>query len=213
MQKPIKTSVITGDIFHSRKVSAGIWLNALQAELKKYGATPEKWEITRGDSFQLEVGDPVEGLRTAIKIKAAIKQIKGIDVRMAIGIGEKDHFSERISECNGTAFAFSGRKFDTLKKEKVNLAVSSNEKSENDFDRDINLLIRLGLIAMNRWTTRSAEIVLLKLENPDKSQEEIGKLLKTKLKQNAVSGRLKRAFYDEISVILKFFETQIRNLP
>ena len=61
---------------------------------------------------------------------------------------------------------------------------------------------------MNRWTINSAEMVHLALTNPDYSQKELGKILD--IKQNAVSTRLKRAYYDEISALLIRFENKIK---
>ncbi|MCX7987092.1 MAG: hypothetical protein N2662_09150, partial [Bacteroidales bacterium] len=82
-------SVLTGDIIHSSRVSPEKWLKALKGVLGSIGSSPRQWEIFRGDSFQAEVGDPLEALEVSIKIKAAIKTIKGLDVRIAIGLGEK----------------------------------------------------------------------------------------------------------------------------
>jgi hypothetical protein len=74
----------------------------------------------------------------ALEIKALIKKvaplderkkISTIDVRLAIGIGEKTYSGESISESNGSAFIHSGDKFDVLKKENITLGIKSPWKS------------------------------------------------------------------------------------
>jgi hypothetical protein len=201
------TSIITGDIVHSQKSSPMIWLDVLKSELNVIGPNPLRWEIYRGDSFQAEVVDPLEALNRAIEIKAAVKCIKNIDVRMAIGIGDKTHSAENITESNGTAFVFSGERFEQLKKDKQNLAIASAWK---DFDRDINLYIRLALLAMDNWSVNSAAVVNIALKNPDKLQKELGKMLG--IKQNAISNRLKRAHLEEILELEKIYQTKIKTL-
>ena len=121
-------AIITADIINSRTVvNQEIWIAPLKELLAKYGSTPQKWEIYRGDYFQIEIDEPQEALLLALKIKALIKSIpvdkegkkaNSIDVRMAIGLGTKEYTADRISESNGTAFINSGEKFEKLKKEK-----------------------------------------------------------------------------------------------
>ncbi len=200
------TGVITGDIIDSKKVQASLWLEPLKAELGLVGMQPRDWEIFRGDSFQLEV-DPVKALGTAIRIKAAIRRVKQIDVRLAIGIGEKTHVSERITESNGSAFIYSGELFERLEREKLNLAVSSPDP---EFDRDINLMLRLALTIMDNWKAGSAEMVWMGLRFPEKSQRELGEQLH--IRQNAVSGRLKRARFAEIAAVISHYEVKMKGM-
>lgn len=200
-------AVITGDIIHSREIPPAVWLGILKKELRKSGKSPQNWEIYRGDSFQAELKSPSEALASAVIIKAAIKSVKGLDVRMAIGFGDKSHTSSSVTESNGTAFVRSGEKFEQLVKEKRSLAVSTQWE---EFDTEINLLIRLALIAMDDWTSNSAEIVKAAVEHPEKSQEDLGKLMG--IKQNAVSNRLKRAHFEEIREFIEYFRTKINKL-
>ena len=180
-------------------------MNILKEQLSKCGTTPGAWEIYRGDSFQLEVVNPAKALETAILIKASIKCIRNIDVRMAIGIGNKNFDSSKITESNGSAFILSGEQFERLIKEKQNLAVASESKL---FDRDINFCLRLALIFMDNWTENSAEIVKLVLENPDLSQEETGERLG--IKQNSISARLKRAHFNEVLELIRIYQLKLK---
>ena len=201
------TSIITGDIIHSQKVSPDLWLNRLKLELNSIGNNPQVWEIYRGDSFQVEIPTPTNALKSAIKIKAALKSIKHIDVKMAIGLGEKSHITSKITESNGSAFVFSGELFEHLVKTKINLAIAS---SFEEFNKDVNLMLRLALIVMDNWTVNSSEMVYMALKNPGTSQKELGKILG--IKQNAVSNRLKRASYNEITELIIRYEDKIKNL-
>lgn len=201
------TSIITGDIINSRKSASKAWLKVLKTELTRRGDTPRQWEIFRGDSFQIEIKKPAEALMVAIKIKAALKTIRGVDVRMSIGLGEKSYNAKSITESNGSAFVHSGELVEQLKKDKRNLAVrSSNAK----FDYEMNLYLKLASITMDAWTTNAADTMQKALEYPGKSQEALGKLLK--IKQNAVSTRLKRACYYEIVELIEMYENKVGEL-
>lgn len=200
-------SVITGDIISSRKGETRIWIRQLKDELNAFGKNPSDWEIFGGDSFELIIKDPLLALITALRIKAAIKQLKPLDVRIAIGIGEMSYKSRKISECNGSAFIFSGERLKTLKEDKLKIAIRSEWP---DFDKIINLCLKLGMIAMDRWSVVSAETVLLALSKPDASQEDLGK--KLKIKQNTVSTRIKRAHFDDIMAINDLYKSELRKL-
>ncbi len=196
--------VITGDIIHSQSTNAKEWMGLLKEQLNKSGSNPETWEIFRGDSFQMEVANAAEALEKAIMIKATIKCIKNIDVRMALGIGDKNFDSQKITEANGSAFIYSGEQFEKLIREKQNLAIASGSEI---LDRDINFALRLALIFMDNWSVSSAEMVKLALERPELSQEELGTVLG--IKQNSVSNRLKRAHFDEVIDLIRFYQLKL----
>ncbi|WP_242918719.1 SatD family protein [Pontibacter liquoris] len=193
------TSIITGDIINSRKAGQPrVWLDVLKAELNQVGQEPKVWEIYRGDSFQVEVQEVADALKIAIKLKAAIKTVKGLDVRMAIGIGEKSFEAPKITEANGDAFVRSGRLFEQLKKD--TLAISSPWP---DVDAQLNLMLDLALLTMDNWTQNSAEIVKLSLELPEATQTELAN--KLGITQGRISDRQKRAGYDAIMRLEKHY--------
>lgn len=199
-------SIITGDIVQSRRSKPSVWMKALKKELDKVGPNPKKWEIFQGNSFRLELTQPEDSFMIAMKIKCLLKA-KSIDVRMAIGIGEKEHHAASITESNGQVFIFSGEKFESLKKEKQTLAIKT---SWPDLDGDMNLILKFASIAMSKWTPSSAEAMKIALEKPGMIQEALGK--KLGIKQNAVSGRLKRAYFDELTEVDALFRKKIRTL-
>ncbi|WP_100614834.1 transcriptional regulator [Confluentibacter citreus] len=188
------TSVITGDIINSRKQKEPeVWINSLKKVLSKINVETKYWEIYRGDSFQIEIKDYYTSFIAAIYIKAAIKMIKGLDVRLAIGVGNKTYDGNDVTESNGDAFVFSGEIMETLKKEKQNLRIKTKNSEINS---ELNLYFKLALITMDNWSVNSAEIVKLSIENPKALQSELGKLIG--INQNAISNRQKRAHLEEI---------------
>lgn len=198
-------AIITGDIINSRKVSPDDWLPALKSVLKRYGKEPKNWEIYRGDSFQLNTAN-TDALEAAIRIKAEIKQWAGLDVRLAIGLGEVTYRSAKITESNGTAFLNSGACFDELKKQ--TLAIKTPNK---DLDAALNVMLSLVTLTMERWTETSAKLVKLKLDHPEANQMEIAKKI-GKDGQSTISEGLKRAGYDEIQKVLDYYKLKIHSL-
>lgn len=200
------TSVITGDIIGSRQQKSNHWVEDLKKILSPFGATPSQWEVYRGDEFQIEVKNPEEALLTAILVKAHLRAIKS-DARMSIGFGDKTHNAEKISESNGSAFIHSGELFETLKKQKVTLALRTGNL---EMDEKLNLMLQLALTFMDNWLVQSAEFVALAIENPSLSQEELGQ--KLGINQAAVSRRQKRAQFDLVMNLDRYFRTQIKLL-
>lgn len=150
------TSVITGDIIGSRQQKSDHWVDDLKNILAPFGSTPNKWEVYRGDEFQIEIPNPEDALLVAILVKAHLRAIKS-DARMSIGFGDKTHNAKRISESNGSAFIHSGELFETLKKQKVTLALRTGD---NSFDEKLNLMPQLALTFMDSWLVQSAEFVV-----------------------------------------------------
>jgi hypothetical protein len=205
MKSPL-ISVLTGDIINSRKTAAGRWLKVLKKELGTLGDSPKHWDVYRGDSFQAEVKNPADALLAAIRLKAALKS-HDVDVRIAIGLGEKKYSAKTITESNGSAFIHSGELVEELKQLKTTMLVRSGHPQ---FDQEINLYLKLALVIMDAWTTNTAEVTYLALQYPTKSQEELGKLLKKK--QNSVSRLLKRACYTEISELIAMYRVKVAAL-
>jgi len=202
------TSVITGDIIKSRsQISPEVWINSLKNALSTLSSNAKYWEIYRGDSFQIEIRDIYLSFKAAVYIKACIKMIKGLDVRLAIGIGNKTYQGNDVTESNGDAFVFSGQTLESLKKEKQNLRIKTKNYEINE---ELNLYFKLALKSMDNWTVNSAEIVKLSIEKPSALQNELGKLIN--INQNAVSNRQKRAHLDTILELDLMYRQKISSL-
>ncbi|MGJ8550212.1 transcriptional regulator [Winogradskyella wichelsiae] len=202
------TSIITGDIIKSRQATnEELWLTPLKSALAQITTDTNFYDIYRGDSFQLECTTIEDSFRNAVYIKACLKSVKNLDVRMSIGIGTKDYQGDSVSESNGEAFIYSGETFETLKKNKQNLKIKTKD---NILNKEINLYFRLALIAMDNWTVNSAEIVKLSLEHPNMIQTELAKIIG--INQDAVSKRQKRAYLDELLDLDRLYRQKISQL-
>jgi hypothetical protein len=160
-------AIVTGDIINSREVKPKIWLDILKEYLSKFGKDPKSWQIFSGDSFQfhLNAGTVFE---TVLQLKAAIKQIENLDVRLAIGLGDVTHQAKKITESNGSAFINSGECFDALKKQ--TLAVKSDFEN---FDAVFNTIFQFVSFTVDNWSIKTAEIIRVVLENPTTNQVEL----------------------------------------
>ena len=198
--------ILTADIINSRKLPSKKWMDDLKAFLNTFGKSPNDWEIYRGDEFQMEIKNPEDALLVAIQIKAFFKSIN-LDIRISLGFGDKTYKTRKITESNGSAFIRSGETFETLKKLKLNLAIHSGVET---FDEELNLMLKLSLSFMDNWLQQSSELVLVTIQNPTLSQEEIG--LKLGINQAAVSRRQKRANYELVKELDLYFRKKIKIL-
>jgi hypothetical protein len=198
------TSIVTGDIIRSRKVDdPEKWMGPLKRLFNTLGSEPGVWQFFRGDSFQLEVKNVEDVLMIALKMKAAVKSVKELDIKIAIGIGGKNYNAPRITESNGEAFIYSGELFDKMKKK--NLAIRT---PWDEFDNQMNLYFDLAVLTMDRWTRNSAEIVKMSLDSPGITQRELGE--KLGITQGRVSDRQKRAGFEEMLKLEKRFRELVR---
>jgi len=195
-------AVITGDIINSRKVNSEIWLPKLKDFFSETTIDSEKWNIYRGDSFQIEVS-PENALEIAMCIKALIKSNSKIDVRMSIGIGEKSFEGEKITESNGTAYINSGESFEKIKNNTLILKSPFQE-----FDEYLNPIVRLLSFIGNNWKPVTSETIFYTLTHRELLQKEIAeKLSKDK---TTINKALKRGGYDEIIEIIDLYSKKIK---
>lgn len=173
-------AVMTGDLVASRQAPSR---DALLSELKSaltmlernFGA---RYEIYRGDSFQVVLGRPRDAATAAILVRAHLRGIsapKGPrwDARLAIGVGEAGQTRDSLGESFGQAFELSGLGLDRLGDSKGRLVITTPSESAN---RQLDLVTRFADDIISHWTTYSAEIAYYRLLL-DESQSELGKLL------------------------------------
>jgi hypothetical protein len=198
-------AVITGDIVNSRELTSQ-WILTLKDALASLPRKDAKWEIFRGDSFQIEL--PIaEALMNAFYIKACIKTMKGADVRMSIGLGKKNTSTAKVTEANGEAYINSGEAFDTLKSAKLNMVIKSPSAK---FDEDINLYLKLASITMDGWSPAAAEVVKLMLENDNEKQDKIAEI--SGKSQSSISEALKRAHFTEMMELEKKYRALVTQM-
>jgi hypothetical protein len=194
-------AVITGDIINSRKVNSEIWLPKLKEYFSKIILDEEKWDIYRGDSFQIEV-EIKNALEIAMCIKALIKSNGKIDARMSIGIGEKNFKGNKISESYGTAYINSGESFEKIKNNTLILRSPFQE-----FDDYFNPILRLLSFISNNWKPVTSETIFYTLTHRELLQKEIAERLSKD--KTTVNKALKRGGYDEIIEIIDLYTKKI----
>lgn len=182
-------AIITGDIINSRTIAVEQWLPVLEDVLGKFGIREKDWEVFRGDSFQLEVA-PENVVKTAIYLKTAIKAI-GLDLRIGIGIGNKNFVGDTIKESNGEAFILAGEAFEALKKRTLSIKTRS-EKTNLQINRIFDLL----MLIVEKWNVNISETIRLALDFPDLNQTALAE--KMNKKQSQISRELTKSGFDEV---------------
>jgi len=197
-------AIITGDIIRSKKIAAEIWLPVLEKSLAKFGEKPMFWDIYRGDSFQLETNIN-NSLIATLSIIAAVKQLPKIDVRMSIGIGEKEYQGKSITTSNGSAFVNSGEAFEQLGKKKIGIKTPEVNNS-NQLQTELQLVRAIT----EKWTNNMCETISCSLDNPKLNQTEIAEILGKP--QSQISRELKAASFYEIMDYIKMANQKLQNL-
>lgn len=199
-------AIITGDIINSRGHNSMEWMSKLKSCLTQWGDTPSTWEIYRGDEIQLRI-KVKHALFAAIQLKALIKSIKGLDIRMGIGVGSETYIGAGVSESNGTAYQRSGKTLEELKENKVTLMFTS---SDEEYNKTMNLILKLASDFMDDWSPVSAEMVFLSLSRPNESQQNLAEQLN--IKQSAISQRKKRARLNLVEDLLAYYQRTINTI-
>lgn len=119
----------------------------------------------------------------------------------------KQQAATPLTESSGPAFIHSGRKLDEIKKQRIHMAIATEDEM---LDRQWNLLLQWVLLSADNWSSVSAEIVDLALTHPGLSQTDMATRLN--VQQSAISQRLKRADFDLLWQTLKFFKDKIQSL-
>lgn len=199
-------AVITGDIINSQNSNTEVWISGLKNLLKNWGATPKEWEIYRGDEFQLKCEiDNV--FRYFVAIKSLIRTYENLDVRIAIGIGEEQFSSEKITESNGSAYVNSGRLLNELKAQGRTLAIRTPDEK---LDRDLNMVFKWCSVDFDNWTAAVSEIIHEFITNENITQEDLAR--KLNITQSSVSQRSKRANLELIKETDHYFRKKIVEL-
>lgn len=208
-------AILTGDIVSSRRVpDKKRWLKRLKEIIEKKSglAKVPRWDVFRGDGFQLELSSPADALRIAILIRSGLKSLpelynQGIDARIGIGIGRKEYVGKSISDSDGEAYQWSGSVLDSLKGEQSRLQMKS---PWNELDLPMNIALQLASVIIDEWTSPEAEIMWLWLTE-GKTQVEMAR--KLKITQPAVHKRAAGAHLREISNLLDYFQAAISGRP
>ncbi len=198
-------AVLTGDIIDSRNVeNPQAWIDILKDALNGFGKSPKDWEIYRGDSFQLEV-DATDAFKAAFQIKAGIKSIEQLDVRISVGLGEINFKANALTLSNGPAFIHSGEAFDILLTKKQTLILKCGD---TNLTKELNMMLQLAEGLTTDWTQSSAKAIYTTFKNPGISQNDLSK--KLGITQPSVSARLRVAHAEEIFSLIDYYEYRIK---
>ncbi|MEC4114113.1 SatD family protein [Myroides pelagicus] len=195
-------AVITGDIVNSRSVDPNEWHIPLRNFLSKAITDQTKWEIYRGDSFQIQT-DISSAFELMLLIKALIKQVPKLDVRMSLGIGESEYEVEKITESYGQAYINSGEAFEGLKDKTLLLKTPSK-----DFDEYFNPILGVVSFIADQWKPETARAFFYGLYYKDELQKEISE--KMGINNTTLSRALKRAAFDELTSILNLYSNKVK---
>ena len=117
-----EVAIITGDIVGSTSMSLAererciLMLERLPQTI----ASISKFEMYRGDGFQLEVDNIAASLRVAVAIRAFLRSYgyensrRQYDARLSLGVGSVDYLMESLAISDGEAFRLSGRGLDSI---------------------------------------------------------------------------------------------------
>ncbi|MCF8225808.1 MAG: hypothetical protein K9J30_08005 [Bacteroidales bacterium] len=218
-------AVITGDIVNSTHISDhGKMIRSVKLIMERmveYGFVPDKkWEIFRGDSFQL-VTEPLQALKAALTVRSGFRggvyrfvsplvvedMLEDcIDVRLSIGIGGIGELSDPISESYGEAFTLSGKMLETITEEGLRLNIATPDEQLNTH---FEMVCRLLNVIINDWSENSSQAIyrnLLVGETQRETADFLG------IAQSSVQNRLKIGHIDEIHYLLSYFENKISQI-
>lgn len=164
--------IITGDIVKSSNLDANqreIILKGLKKvirEISKNIDYPLPFEIIRGDSFQVLVGNPYLSLKAGILIRAGLKhkifggqELKySPDARIGIGIGKIEYRRKNLNESYGEAFRNSGRILEEMKKSGDRMLIKTPLEDVNE---ELNTECKLADVIVTNWTYEQAEAIFL----------------------------------------------------
>ncbi len=199
-------AVITGDIINSQNSDTEKWLKDLKNLLNQWGESPATREIYRGDEFQIKSSID-EVFQKFLAIKSLIKSHENLDVRIAIGIGEEQFCSNKITESNGTAYVYSGKLLTELKAQSKTVAIKTPLEHLN---HDLNLVMKWSALDFDTWTNAVSEVIFQYILNNEITQEDLAK--KLNISQSSVSQRVKRANLDLIKETDYYFQKKIAEL-
>ena len=194
-------AVITGDVINSSSLSPESWLNSIKSVIERNKISQDKWEIFRGDMFQIEI-PPIKAMPFVIELKASLKEDKELDVRMSIGFGAKAYTANSVLESNGEAYIYSGQEFDLLKKKTLKIKTPWEL-----FNIRWNMILDLALLTMDNWAPVTASIFKASLQNQNLTQKEIAKELCKS--PSSISEGLSRAGNDQIMNMIKQFNYEL----
>jgi hypothetical protein len=201
-------AVITGDLIKSRKIAAQDF-DAIRYRLEqvltylsdKYDA---KYDVYRGDSFQIIFPSMNCSITSALLIRLALRSVKTsgqkFDARLSIGLGTVDTQRTKLRSSTGEAFNLSGIGLDKLKGQNIGVFTHSKE-----FQNRIGLLIKFVDAKIDNLTQVQVQALYEYLIDENNNHDEIAKRL-NKSRVNTTK-LLNMASYQLFDEFIDTFET------
>jgi hypothetical protein len=211
-------AVITGDIVGSsrlsrdefRKAQGAIVRAGRELELHFPGKMPFPIELSRGDSWQIFLPDPVDALRMALFVRAFIlAEAERVDTRVAIGVGAVDKMPEKsVGDGRGDAFRLSGDLVEKKRGGRIRIAIGGPPEVARE-NRALSTMVTVLDEVVSRWTSAQATAVQGALLG--RTQEEIATQWPGKaITQQAAGQHLARAGWDGTQEVIDYYEDVMR---
>lgn len=198
-------AVIKGIILNTEETDSESWIKNLSNLFKTVGKENKDWTFSHQNQFLLII-DAIQAFEFGLLIKSSLLSTKGLDVKIAIGIGELDDTNDQILDYTGEALKNCTSQFNELKKSNFAMK-TSNEK----INQQVKTVVDLVMFITNHWTDKMAEYYKIAFINQQLNQKELAKLLHLK-SQSTISSILKRAAYEEILQAIVFIRIRIEKL-
>lgn len=136
--EPQQYAVLTTDIVHSTKLSAADYsavMTALEKILKSHQSKYQcKFEIFRGDSFQVLYPDIKDAMKSVLSIRLFLQSsidCPAVKLTQSLATGTVDKASQKLSSSLGEAFILSGRALDKASRGDLVVNLASTAKSND----------------------------------------------------------------------------------
>lgn len=164
-------AVITGDIVGSQKVEKTKYeqtLERLNERLDDLAATYRlRFDIFRGDEFQLVLPQPEQALRVAALIRLTLLA-EQVDVRQSIAVGAIDKLRDNVKSSTGDAFVRSGHRLEQMKSELFQFS-----SSQPELERHLSVTIKLFDAHLSSLTKTEALVLSCYLSHPDEPHKSL----------------------------------------
>lgn len=206
-------AVLTGDIIDSSLLTLKQRKHVLEQierilqELAQ--AFAMKYELFRGDSFQIVMEECASALRVALLLRAKLRALKMpdssqvVDARLSVGLGQVEYPHEQVVISDGEAFRLSGRAFEELGKRTLVVLTPWRQLNE-----ELALSTAFVDEIIMKWSSAQAEVMGLRL-NSEHTQKELAEQLERS--PQTISRLLQSADEKNISAYIKRFEKLIQD--
>lgn len=175
--KPV--AVLSGDIIRSTELEHSVYedlLYTLHSQLtfiRSFNPN-NKFEIARGDSFQVLIQDVENAATYALLLRTGLKsKNSNYDCRISIAIGNNVSVRHTIASSTGDAFTMSGRALDNMTSDTLRIATLLKP-----FNEYFGLLTKYLDHQISEMTERQCAITYTILKNKQSlTQKEIAELL------------------------------------